>query len=88
MEQLKEKILARLNIANQEGIDDSTDLNEILGMSPTAINSIDIMEAFAGAITDLGYEDELDLPAFTLDATLSDVLKEISSQLEESEITP
>lgn len=56
-------------------------LSDVIARSPTATNSIDLMEAVAGAMAELDLDDRLELPALTLDDTVADLVCEIEKQL-------
>jgi hypothetical protein len=58
-------------------------LSEVVARSPVATNSIDLMEAVAGALAELEIDDQLDLPAMTLDHTVDDLLAEVKAQLDQ-----
>lgn len=56
-------------------------LSDVVAKSPVARNSIDLMEAVAGAMAELEIDDDLELPAMTLQNTVSELLVEIEAQL-------
>jgi hypothetical protein len=73
VDDLREVVARRMGI-NAAEIQPESTLRDILGLSRTAINSIDVMEAFLGGLVELGATTELDLPAITLDDKVTDVL--------------
>ena len=56
-------------------------LSDVIARSPVATNSIDLMEAVAGAMAELEIDDQLELPAMTLDNTVGQLMAEVESQL-------
>ena len=56
-------------------------LAEVVVRSPVATNSIDLMEAVAGAMAELEIDDRLELPALTLDHTIDELVAEVENQL-------
>jgi hypothetical protein len=60
-------------------------LAEVIARSPAATNSIDLMEAFAGAMAELGIDDRLELPTMTLQSTVDELMAEVQRQLEAGE---
>lgn len=56
-------------------------LAEVVVRSPVATNSIDLMEAVAGAMAELEIDDKLELPALTLDHTIDELVAEVEGQL-------
>jgi hypothetical protein len=57
-------------------------LSQVLAASPTAVNSIDLLDAFAGALADQGLDEgDVELPALTLDHTAVEVIDAIGAQL-------
>lgn len=79
-EQLRSDVAKRLKLPVEEVFSDQK-LSEVLTASPEATNSIDLLDAFAGAIADQGLDEELDLPAFTLDHSVNDVISALEKQL-------
>lgn len=85
LEQFEESVAKRLGMHRAELFTDKLKLGDVLVMSPTATNSIDLLEAFAAAIAENNLEDQVDIPAFTLDHTVDEVMDEIGRQLSRSE---
>lgn len=56
-------------------------LSAVLAASPTAINSIDLLDAFAGALADTGVAEDVELPTMTLDHTAEEVVTALGEQL-------
>ncbi len=59
----------------------SLKLAEVVVRSPVATNSIDLMEAVAGAMAELEIDDRLELPTLTLDNTIDELMAEVEGQL-------
>jgi hypothetical protein len=76
-EKLRQTLAQRLGVEPAELAKENVTLKQILDLSPTAINSIDIMEAFIGSLVDLGGQTDIELPAITLDDKLDDVLNTV-----------
>lgn len=77
----KRSVATKLNLSPNEIYGHGLSLADVLVKSPTAINSIDMMESFAFAMAENGLEDELQIPAFTLDHSIDEVMEEIKRQL-------
>ncbi|PCG86696.1 hypothetical protein CIB93_06995 [Streptomyces sp. WZ.A104] len=76
----------RVNVARrlgltQEEVFAGQPLSAVLVASPSAINSIDLLDAFAGALADAGLDDDVELPTMTLDHTAEDVVSALGKQL-------
>lgn len=56
-------------------------LSEVVTRSPVASNSIDLMEAVAGAMAELEIDDRVELPAITLQHTVDELVAEVATQL-------
>jgi hypothetical protein len=78
--EIRTNIARRLQLTEEEVFDGRT-LSAVLVASPTAINSIDLLDAFAGALADVGVDDDVELPTMTLDHTAEDVLSALQKQL-------
>ena len=78
--EIRTNVARRLNLTEEEVFDGRT-LSAVLVASPTAINSIDLLDAFAGALADAGLDDDVELPTMTLDHTADDVLSALRKQL-------
>lgn len=59
----------------------SLQLADIVARSPVASNSIDLMEAVAGALAELELDDRVELPAITLQHTIDELVDEVRKQL-------
>ena len=79
-EEIRASVARRLGL-EQDQVFGGRSLAEVLAASPVATNSIDLLDAFAGALADQGLEDELDLPVFTLDHSADDVITALRQQL-------
>ncbi|MCX5394418.1 hypothetical protein ABZY68_33545 [Streptomyces sp. NPDC006482] len=78
---LRAHIARRLELTEEEVFDGRT-LSAVLVASPVAINSIDLLDAFAGALADVGLDDDVELPTMTLDHTAGDVVAALAGQLD------
>ncbi|MET9530895.1 hypothetical protein ABZY02_10020 [Streptomyces sp. NPDC006649] len=78
--ELRSRIAHRLGLP-QEEVFAGQPLSAVLAASPSAINSIDLLDAFAGALADIGVEDDVELPTMTLHHTAEDVLAALGKQL-------
>jgi hypothetical protein len=76
-EKLRCALAGRLGVELTELAKEGITLRQILEVSPTAINSIDIMEAFMGSLVDLGAQPDFELPAVTLDDKLDDIFETV-----------
>ncbi|NER23619.1 MAG: hypothetical protein F6J96_23540 [Symploca sp. SIO1C2] len=81
MDDFKESVAEKLGIPQSELYGHGLSLSDVIVNSKTAMNSIDIMEAFAYALARHGWEDRLNMPIFTLDSTIDQVIEEIENQL-------
>lgn len=78
---LRNAIANRLNVKASDIYGKDLQLKDVLAMSPNCINSIDIMEAFVGAMADIDYDDEQKLPVFTLNSMFDGVVDELEKQI-------
>ncbi|MER0245788.1 hypothetical protein AAHZ94_28205 [Streptomyces sp. HSW2009] len=78
--ELRSHVAQRLSLP-QEEVFAGQPLADVLAASPTAINSIDLLDAFAGALADIGIEDDVELPTMTLDHTAEEVVAALGKQL-------
>ena len=81
MEEFKLAVAEKLNLLPTDIYGRNLPLSEIIVMSDTATNSIDIMEAFAYALAIQGWDELLGMPAMTLDHSIDEVILEIERQL-------
>lgn len=81
-EELRHDIARRLKLPYEKVFSDQS-LSVVLAASPVATNSIDLLDAFAGAIVDQGLDEELDLPTFTLNRSANDVVATLSGAAHE-----
>ncbi|GAB2445921.1 hypothetical protein [Streptomyces incanus] len=77
---LRSNVARRLGLPEEE-VFAGQPLSAVLVASPTAINSIDLLDAFAGALADAGADDDVELPTMTLDHTAEDVVAALGRQL-------
>lgn len=76
---IKADVARRLDLTEAE-VFDGRPLSAVPAASPTAINSIDLLDAFAGALADQGLDDGVELPVMTLDHSAGDVLDALKAQ--------
>jgi hypothetical protein len=81
VEAFKSTVARRLEIPAAALYDRKLKLAEVVVRSPVATNSIDLMEAVAGAMAELEIDDRLELPALTLDHTIDELVAEVAGQL-------
>jgi hypothetical protein len=81
LEVFKDLVAKRLELDPRSLYGTKMKLADVVGRSPVATNSIDLMEAVAGAMAELDLDDRLDLPAMTLDNTIDDLMSEVAAQL-------
>jgi hypothetical protein len=86
IEQFKTTVARRLRLAPEAMYGKSLKLSEVVARSPIASNSIDLVEAVAGAMAELGIDDQVDLPAITLDNSVDDLVREVERQLREANL--
>jgi len=77
---LRKNVARRLGLTEEE-VFAGQPLSAVLVASPSAINSIDLLDAFAGALADAGVDDDVELPTMTLDHTAEDVVSALGKQL-------
>ncbi|WEH32315.1 TIGR03086 family metal-binding protein [Streptomyces sp. AM 4-1-1] len=80
LDELRTHVARRLGLS-QEEVFAGQPLSAVLVASPTAINSIDLLDAFAGALADAGADADVELPTMTLDHTAEDVVVALDKQL-------
>jgi hypothetical protein len=85
IEEFKQVVAARLVLSPEQIYDRSLTLSEVVAMSPVASNSVDLVEAVAGAMAELDIDELIDLPAITLDHTVDTLIAKIRVQLEQSQ---
>ncbi|MFD4606928.1 MULTISPECIES: hypothetical protein [unclassified Streptomyces] len=78
--ELKQHVARRLGLTEEE-VFAGQPLSAVLVASPSAINSIDLLDAFAGALADTGFDEDVELPTMTLDHTAEDVVQALGRQL-------
>jgi len=82
IEDFKQVVAERLELAPERIYGRSLSLAGVLTMSPTATNSVDLVEAVAGAMAELDIDEVIDLPTITLDHTVDDLMDRVREQLE------
>ena len=82
IEQFKTTVARRLRLPPESIYGKSLRLSEVVARSPVASNSIDLVEAVAGAMAELGIDEQVDLPAITLDHSVDDLVREVDRQLQ------
>ncbi|MFV0133047.1 hypothetical protein ACLGIH_07380 [Streptomyces sp. HMX87] len=78
--ELRTNVARRLGLP-QEEVFDGRPLSAVLVASPHAVNSIDLLDAFAGGLADVGVDDDVELPTMTLDHAAEDVVTALGKQL-------
>lgn len=81
LDAFKSTVARRLELPEAALYGRSLKLAEVVVRSPVATNSIDLMEAVAGAMAELEIDDRLELPALTLDHTIDELVAEVAGQL-------
>jgi hypothetical protein len=83
LEEFKAIVARRLELDPKflYGSTPSLKLSDVIARSPVAKNSIDLMEAVAGAMAEMEIDDDLELPAMTLNSTVHELVVEVDSQL-------
>jgi hypothetical protein len=81
LEEFKSIVAKRLELDPTTIYGKSLRLADVVVKSPVASNSIDLVEAVAGALAELEIDDQIELPTMTLDNTLDDVVAEVQNQL-------
>jgi hypothetical protein len=81
VEKLKTDISDRIGIEKSILFNNGLIFSEILEKSEKVANSVDLLEAIAGAMCECGLDDLLELPVFTLDHQIDDVINSIENQL-------
>lgn len=87
IEQFKTTVARRLRLAPEAMYGKSLRLSEVVARSPVASNSIDLVEAVAGAMAELEIDEQVDLPAITLDHSVDELVAEVERQLRKANIT-
>jgi hypothetical protein len=78
--ELKQHVARRLDLTEEE-VFAGQPLSEVLVASPNAVNSIDLLDAFAGALADTGFDEDVELPTMTLQHTAEDIVQALGKQL-------
>ncbi|OQX06062.1 MAG: hypothetical protein BWK73_31845 [Thiothrix lacustris] len=86
-EKLKAAISDRIGIDKSILFNNGLTFSEILEKSEKVTNSVDLLEAIAGAMCECGLDDLLELPVFTLDHQIDDIINSIEHQLSEMDVT-
>jgi hypothetical protein len=81
IEEFKSVVAQRLQLEPAALYGSSLKLADVVVRSPVATNSIDLMEAVAGAMAELEIDDRLELPAMTLNNTIDELITEVATQL-------
>lgn len=84
IEEFKTAVARRLELSPAAIYGKSLRLADVVVRSPVASNSIDLVEAVAGALAELEIDDRIELPTMTLDNTIDDVVAEVRLQLDQS----
>ncbi|WP_327233359.1 hypothetical protein OG349_04625 [Streptomyces sp. NBC_01317] len=78
--ELKQHVARRLDLTEEE-VFAGQPLSEVLVASPNAVNSIDLLDAFAGALADTGFDEDVELPTMTLQHSAEDIVQALGKQL-------
>jgi hypothetical protein len=81
IESFKASVADNLSLPVSKMYGNNWSLSDVLANSPTAINSIDLMEAFASALAQNGLEETLEVPIFTLDNNIDELMEKIEIEL-------
>jgi hypothetical protein len=81
LERFKACMAARLQLEPARLFGSALKLSDVVARSPVASNSIDLMEAVAGAMAELEIDDRVELPAITLQHTVDELVAEVAGQL-------
>jgi hypothetical protein len=85
IDQFKENLAAFLGIDTAELYGRGLSLSQVLAMSPTTINSLDLVEAFATTIASLQLDDLIEIPPVTVGGGIDDFISALDEQLEQME---
>lgn len=81
IEEFKSVVARRLQLEPSALYGKKLKLAEVVARSPVASNSIDLVEAVAGAMAELEIDDRIELPTMTLNNTIDDMIAEVNTQL-------
>jgi len=81
LEEFKLCVARRLQLDPASLYQKSLTLADVVVRSPVASNSIDLMEAVAGAMAELEIDDRIELPSITLQHTVDELIDEVRAQL-------
>jgi hypothetical protein len=81
LEAFKVSVARRLQLDPASLYQKSLTLADVVVRSPVASNSIDLMEAVAGAMAELEIDDRVELPTITMQHTVDDLIDEVRAQL-------
>lgn len=84
IEEFKSVVARRLQLEPASLYGKKLKLAEVVARSPVASNSIDLVEAVAGAMAELEIDDRIELPTMTLNNTIDDVIAEVNNQLNQN----
>ena len=84
VDEFKRVVAERLRLEPSAIYGRSLTLADVIATSPATQNSVDLLEAIAGAMAELGIDDRIELPAMTLDHTLDELVAEVSAQIAEA----
>lgn len=85
IEMFQRVVARRLRLDEAEIYGRSLPLSRVVAMSPVASNSVDLVEAVAGAMAELDIDELIELPAITLDHTVDELMAQVREQLERSQ---
>jgi hypothetical protein len=81
LDEFKQVLARRLELDPAALFGRSMRLADVIARSPSAKNSIDLMEAVVGALAELELDDRIELPTMTLDNTVDDIVEEFRRQM-------
>lgn len=81
VEEFKACVARRLQLDPASLYQRQLTLADVVVRSPVASNSIDLMEAVAGAMAELEIDDRIELPTITLQHTVDELIDEVRAQL-------
>lgn len=81
IEKFKEAVAANLGLKCSDVFGLGQSLAEVLARSPSATNSIDLVEAFAAAIAKYELDGLIDIPASTMEVGIDKLIADIREQI-------
>lgn len=81
LEEILCEVSRELGLSQDDVFTEGVTFRDVLGRSPVAINSIDIVEAIAVALTTHDLQDTIDIPALTLEDLTLDLRDHLAAHL-------